>query len=62
MIHEMQALHVHMDGVDIYLSLYIMSLDLDIETVSSIFIKNNLVGYFSRHTSRVFVEWKLSSK
>lgn len=29
MIHEMQAMYVHMNGVDIHLSLYIMSLDLD---------------------------------
>lgn len=62
MIHEMKAMYVHMDGVDIYLSLYIMSLDLDIETVSSIFIKNNVVDYFLKRTSSVFVEWKLSSK
>ena len=56
----MQAMYLHMDGVDIDVSLYIMSLEL--ETESSIFIKNTVVGYFLKLTSSSFVKWKLSSK
>lgn len=56
----MQAIYVHMDGVNMYIFLYIMSLDLEIEIESSIFIKNTVVDYFLKLTSSVFVEWKLS--
>ena len=59
-IHEMQAMYLHMDGVDIDMSLYIMSLEL--ETESSVFIKNTVVDYFLKLTSSSFVKWKLSSK
>lgn len=54
----MWAMYLHMDGVDIYTSLYIMSPDLE----SSIFIKNIVVDYFLKLTSSIFLEWKLSSK
>ena len=47
-IHEMQAMFLHMDGVGIYMSLYIMSLQL--ETESSIFIKSSVVDYFLKLT------------
>lgn len=56
----MQAMYLHMDGVDIDMSLYIMSLEL--ETESSVFIKNTVVDYFLKLTSSSFVKWKLSSK
>ena len=44
----MQAMFLHMDGVGIYMSLYIMSLQL--ETESSIFIKSSVVDYFLKLT------------
>lgn len=56
----MQAMYLHMDGVDIYMSLYIISLEL--ETENSIFIKNSVVDYFLKLTSSSFLRWKLSSK
>lgn len=55
MIHEMQATNVHVDGVDIHVSLYIMALDLEeIGTVSSIFIENIRVDYFLKFTPQCF--------
>ena len=56
----MQDMFLHMDDVGIYMSLYIMSLQL--ETENSTFIKNSVVDYFLKLTSSSFVKWKLSSK
>lgn len=62
MIHEMQAMCIHMDSMDIHVLVYHVTQNLEIETESSIFIKNNFVYYFLKLTSSVFLEWKLSSK